>query len=118
MRQSLPELPDARRQRFIREYALPEYDAGQLTLSRAAGGLFRGGGQGKRRAQTRRQLGAERTCSICSRKRISEITESPVSAAHLAELLRLIAKGIGLRQDGEGYPGGDVFHGEDRRRSW
>ncbi|MCD4783096.1 MAG: Asp-tRNA(Asn)/Glu-tRNA(Gln) amidotransferase subunit GatB [Candidatus Eremiobacteraeota bacterium] len=30
----LPELPDDRRERFIREYRLPEYDAGVLTTSR------------------------------------------------------------------------------------
>ena len=29
---ALPELPDARRQRFVREYGLPEYDAGVLTF--------------------------------------------------------------------------------------
>ena len=31
-RRNLPELPDARRQRFVREYGLPEYDAEVLTL--------------------------------------------------------------------------------------
>ena len=33
LRASMPELPDARRQRFVREYGLPEYDAGVLTQS-------------------------------------------------------------------------------------
>jgi len=33
IRVALPELPDARRQRFVEEYALPDYDAGQLTQS-------------------------------------------------------------------------------------
>lgn len=32
VRRSLPELPDARRQRFVREYGLPEYDADVLTM--------------------------------------------------------------------------------------
>ncbi len=32
----MPELPDATRRRFAREYALPAYDAGVLTASRAA----------------------------------------------------------------------------------
>jgi aspartyl-tRNA(Asn)/glutamyl-tRNA(Gln) amidotransferase subunit B len=31
VRQALPELPDARRQRFVRDYALPAYDADVLT---------------------------------------------------------------------------------------
>ena len=31
IRNAMPELPDARRRRFVDEYALPDYDAGQLT---------------------------------------------------------------------------------------
>ena len=34
IRAAMPELPDARRQRFVEAYGLPEYDAGQLTQSR------------------------------------------------------------------------------------
>ena len=37
---SMPELPDARRRRFVGQFALPEYDAGQLTQSRALGEYF------------------------------------------------------------------------------
>ncbi len=33
IRRSLPELPEARRQRFVRDYGIPEYDAGVLTTS-------------------------------------------------------------------------------------
>ena len=40
IRAAMPELPAARRTRFIEEYALPEYDAGQLTQSRALGEYF------------------------------------------------------------------------------
>jgi aspartyl-tRNA(Asn)/glutamyl-tRNA(Gln) amidotransferase subunit B len=36
----LPELPAARRERFVREYRLPAYDAGVLTASRAAADFF------------------------------------------------------------------------------
>jgi aspartyl-tRNA(Asn)/glutamyl-tRNA(Gln) amidotransferase subunit B len=35
IRRSLPELPDARLQRFVAEYGIPEYDAGVLTSSKA-----------------------------------------------------------------------------------
>ncbi|MCY0872144.1 MAG: Asp-tRNA(Asn)/Glu-tRNA(Gln) amidotransferase subunit GatB [Acidithiobacillus caldus] len=35
VRASLPELPDARKRRFMEQYALPAYDAGVLTSSRA-----------------------------------------------------------------------------------
>jgi aspartyl-tRNA(Asn)/glutamyl-tRNA(Gln) amidotransferase subunit B len=40
IRATLPELPEARRQRFVREYTLPAYDAGVLTASRAAADYF------------------------------------------------------------------------------
>src|SRR5438093_7325160 len=36
----MPELPDATRERFARQYALPAYDAGVLTASRAAASYF------------------------------------------------------------------------------
>jgi aspartyl-tRNA(Asn)/glutamyl-tRNA(Gln) amidotransferase subunit B len=35
VRRTLPELPEARMQRFVAEYSLPEYDAGVLTSSKA-----------------------------------------------------------------------------------
>jgi aspartyl-tRNA(Asn)/glutamyl-tRNA(Gln) amidotransferase subunit B len=38
--QALPELPDARRRRFIAQYALPEYDAALLTQSRGLADYF------------------------------------------------------------------------------
>ena len=34
IRRGLPELPDAKRERFVREYGIPAYDAGVLTASR------------------------------------------------------------------------------------
>ena len=40
IRQSLPELPDARRARFISEYALSDYEANLLTESRAKADYF------------------------------------------------------------------------------
>ena len=39
-RQSLPELPEAKRRRYISELGLPEYDASQLTNSKALVDLF------------------------------------------------------------------------------
>ena len=40
MRSALPELPDAKRERFTREYRLPAYDATLVTASRAAADFF------------------------------------------------------------------------------
>jgi aspartyl-tRNA(Asn)/glutamyl-tRNA(Gln) amidotransferase subunit B len=40
IRRDLPELPDARRRRFVTQYALPDYDAAILTQSRALGDYY------------------------------------------------------------------------------
>jgi aspartyl-tRNA(Asn)/glutamyl-tRNA(Gln) amidotransferase subunit B len=40
IRRDLPELPDARRRRFVTQYAIPEYDAGILTQSPAISAYF------------------------------------------------------------------------------
>ncbi len=40
VRRSLPELPDEKRDRFVRDYGLPAYDAGVLTAARALADYF------------------------------------------------------------------------------
>lgn len=40
IRLSLPELPDARRERYVREYGLPPYDAGVLTSTKELADYF------------------------------------------------------------------------------
>jgi aspartyl-tRNA(Asn)/glutamyl-tRNA(Gln) amidotransferase subunit B len=40
VRRALPELPEARRRRFVAQYAIPEYDAGVLTQSMALADYF------------------------------------------------------------------------------
>ena len=55
-RAALPELPDARRQRFVAEYGLPAYDAGWLTQTRRARGLLRGDGARLRQSEAVQQL--------------------------------------------------------------
>lgn len=40
IRASMPELPEAKKARFIAQYSLPEYDAGVLTTSRALADFF------------------------------------------------------------------------------
>ncbi len=92
VRRSLPELPEARKQRFIRDYALPEYDAAQLTASKTLANYF----EEAAKAGSEPKLAANWVLSellYLLKEANKEITESPVSAAHLAELLALLAKG-------------------------
>jgi aspartyl-tRNA(Asn)/glutamyl-tRNA(Gln) amidotransferase subunit B len=91
-RRALPELPDARRERFMREYALSEYDAGLLTASRRLADYFE---------QVARACGEPKLASNWILSELSyllgeakkDITESPISPTSLAELISLIHKG-------------------------
>ena len=51
-RASLPELPDAKRARFVAQYGLPDYDAGVLTASRAAADYFEEAAKGSKSPKT------------------------------------------------------------------
>ena len=53
---TLPELPDARRRRFVEQYALPDYDAGVLTQSARRRRLLRGDRGRRRQPQGGEQL--------------------------------------------------------------
>ncbi|OGP52076.1 MAG: aspartyl/glutamyl-tRNA amidotransferase subunit B [Deltaproteobacteria bacterium RBG_13_43_22] len=92
VRESLPELPEIRRQRFISQYELPEYDAQLLTSSKALANYFE---------ECVRIHPQPKTVSnwimvelIRELKRAEkEIEQCPVSAQDLAALLDLIREG-------------------------
>ena len=90
VRQALPELPDARKQRFIETYSLSEYDAGVLTASREMGDYFevvvqRAGGQGKLSANW--VMGE---LSGALNKHDISLADSPVTADALGGMLQRI----------------------------
>jgi aspartyl-tRNA(Asn)/glutamyl-tRNA(Gln) amidotransferase subunit B len=89
----MPELPDATRERFARQYALPAHDAGVLTASRAAADYFEAlvkaaGVDAKLCANW--QTGA---LSAALNEADLPVSESKVSPASLAGLLKRIADG-------------------------
>jgi aspartyl-tRNA(Asn)/glutamyl-tRNA(Gln) amidotransferase subunit B len=93
VRATMPELPEARRQRFVAQYAIPEYDAGVLTQSAALADYFeeaaRESGDAKAASnwlmgETLRKLG-ESAMSIGGLRTIP-----PKS---LAELIKLVGSG-------------------------
>ena len=89
---SMVELPDARRQRLVSDYALPEYDAAQLTQSRALADFFeeavRAGAPAK--AASNWMMG-DLTRAL---KSVGlGIERSPVSPGRLAGLLTLVERG-------------------------
>jgi aspartyl-tRNA(Asn)/glutamyl-tRNA(Gln) amidotransferase subunit B len=90
---SLPELPDARRERFSAGYGLSAYDAGVLTASRELADYFEdvveaAGGQGKLSANW--VMGE---LSGALNKAGLDIAESPLSAKDLGGLLLRIEDG-------------------------
>jgi aspartyl-tRNA(Asn)/glutamyl-tRNA(Gln) amidotransferase subunit B len=92
IRSKMPELPDERKIRFVKEYGIPEYDATVITNSKALADFF------------------EECCHLYpDAKKISnwimtdltrnlkdlgiEISESKIKPKHLTDMLRLIDKG-------------------------
>ena len=92
VRATLPELPEARRQRFLTQYGLREYDAGVLTASRALADYYEQAAQaaGDPRAAAHWVQGELLGALNAAGK---EIREAPVSAQRLGELVRLIGDG-------------------------
>jgi aspartyl-tRNA(Asn)/glutamyl-tRNA(Gln) amidotransferase subunit B len=92
LRAALPELPDARRQRFVEAYGLPEYDAGQLTQSRALSEYFeRTVAAGASPKGASNWLMGELARAL--KESGADITASPVPPERLASLLALVETG-------------------------
>lgn len=89
----LPELPQARRERFVRAYGIPAYDAGVLTSEKELAEYY------------------ERVVKLCDRPKIAAnwimgdvmkllnedkrpVRDCPISPGHLAKLIGLIEEGV------------------------
>jgi aspartyl-tRNA(Asn)/glutamyl-tRNA(Gln) amidotransferase subunit B len=92
VRSEMPELPRAMAERFVRDYALPAYDASMMTQSKAFGAYF----ESAARACGQPKLVANWLMGELS-KRLNaqelDIAASPVPAAALAALIARIADG-------------------------
>jgi aspartyl-tRNA(Asn)/glutamyl-tRNA(Gln) amidotransferase subunit B len=92
---SMPELPEKRRERFIKEYALSEYDAGVLTATRSLADFFE---------ETARLSGHPKTAANWvmgdllrfykdSNVDVKDLAKSPVNPKMLADMITLVEKG-------------------------
>jgi aspartyl-tRNA(Asn)/glutamyl-tRNA(Gln) amidotransferase subunit B len=92
VRATLPELPDARRQRFMEEHGLPAYDAAFLTETRALADYFEEAAKrsGDAKAVSNWIMG---DLSRLLNESSKEIGESAITAKHLAAMVQLIAEG-------------------------
>ncbi|HVW07450.1 MAG TPA: Asp-tRNA(Asn)/Glu-tRNA(Gln) amidotransferase subunit GatB [Bryobacteraceae bacterium] len=92
VRSAMPELPSAKRRRFIESYGLSEYDADVLTQSRATGEYYDEVVAISKDAKTAANWVMGDLAALLKAAGRA-IDESPVSAANLGELLKLIAGG-------------------------
>ncbi len=90
---SLPELPTDRRRRFVQAYGLPEYDAAVLTASKALADYFEECIQLHRDTKLVSNWIMSELLGYLNRDG-KEITESPVTPAQVATLLKLIQEGV------------------------
>jgi aspartyl-tRNA(Asn)/glutamyl-tRNA(Gln) amidotransferase subunit B len=91
----LPELPDAKRARFVRDYGIPNYDAGVLVMEQATADFYESvarGGDGRRDAKLAANWVIGDFFAALNRTGRS-IEDTPVSAAALGGLLDLMADG-------------------------
>jgi len=89
---SMPELPEARRERFVAQHALTPYDAGQLTQSRALADYF----EAAVAAGAAPKLAANWIMGELARKlkeQSAAVAASPVTPDRLAALIALVDKG-------------------------
>ncbi len=93
IRSQIVELPDARQQRFISQYGLPQYDADQLTAERATAEWFeqavKSGGEPK--AVSNWMMGEMMRLLNEENK---QIDECGLKSVQLADLLKLMDKGV------------------------
>jgi aspartyl-tRNA(Asn)/glutamyl-tRNA(Gln) amidotransferase subunit B len=89
LKRALPELPDDKRARFMRDYGLPAYDAAVLVAEQATADYFETVAKGRDAKQAANWIMGD-LFSVLNRSG-QAIETSPVSAAALGKLLDLIA---------------------------
>jgi aspartyl-tRNA(Asn)/glutamyl-tRNA(Gln) amidotransferase subunit B len=91
LRASLPELPDARKARFVRDYKLSPYDGGVLVAEQSDAEYFETVAKGRDAKLASNWVTVELFGVL--NKAGKGISDSPVSAQHLGELIDLISDG-------------------------
>ncbi|MGE5368675.1 MAG: Asp-tRNA(Asn)/Glu-tRNA(Gln) amidotransferase GatCAB subunit B, partial [Chloroflexota bacterium] len=92
LKAELPELPDAKRARFIAEYGLPPYDAGVLVMERASADFFEETAKGRDAKLAANWVINELFGRL--NKEGLDVTRSPVSAQALGAIIDLISSNV------------------------
>lgn len=122
IRRSLPELPDQRKERFLRDYKIPEYDAEILTSTKALANYF------EEAVRLFRDPKAVSNWMMGDLLRVlkqddREVDQCPVTPNHLAAMLSMIQDGtisgkIAKEVFAEMYRTGDPPEKIVRERGW
>ena len=90
---AIPELPDARRERFVKEYGLPEYDAEMLTQSRSTAAYFEEAAKlsGQPKVVSNWMMGELMRLLNAEGK---EIEDCPIKPGRLAGMIKMIGDGV------------------------
>jgi len=92
IRKSIPELPDARRKRYVEELGLPEYDADVLTSSKEMADFFEKAlEEGADMKQVSNWLMGD--VSAYMNKHLKELQDLPLTPEALAKMIQLIEDG-------------------------
>ncbi|WP_337287045.1 Asp-tRNA(Asn)/Glu-tRNA(Gln) amidotransferase subunit GatB [Candidatus Methylomirabilis sp.] len=92
IRATLPELPQQRRVRFVREYGIPDYDAAVLTASKSLADYYEKVAQASRDSKVASNWVMVELLGHLN-KDGRDITDSPISPTELAALLALLHGG-------------------------
>ncbi|PYS53161.1 MAG: Asp-tRNA(Asn)/Glu-tRNA(Gln) amidotransferase GatCAB subunit B [Acidobacteria bacterium] len=94
-KRSMPELPEARRRRFIQQFALSEYDAGVLTSTRALADFFEQTAQlsGQPKTAANWIMGDLLRFYKDGNTDLKDLSKSTIAPKMLAEMIALVEKG-------------------------
>ncbi len=92
LQKALPELPDEKRARFVKDYALSAYDAGVLIADRASADFFEAVAKGRDAKLAANWIMGDFFAAL--NRTGKDIATSPISATHLGELIDLISSGV------------------------
>lgn len=93
IKESLPEMPNVRRERYIKEFGLPEYDAEQITNSKHMAEFFDEAVKACGNAKLVSNWLMSDVARILNEQEI-DITEAKFTAVHLGGLISLIEKNV------------------------
>ncbi len=91
IRATLPELPDARKARFIKDYGLTPYDAGVLVAEKETAAFFDTVAKGRDAKEAVKLVTGDFFAML--NRRGASVADSPIKAEHLGRLLDLQADG-------------------------